>query len=319
MNQNCFECVYKHLAGALSYAKEVMGGFDKTADLDHEIDFIGQLVNAEHHLQLISKAFYEQVRGFRKSCQSKSMKLEEADIDFLRKIYKEIAEYEQKNIKSTLDTKKSIAQKASPVKLQEQEKYTVVYEKVKDAELFDLSYKTLKLNALNDIKIIVLGSESDLSSYDVEVVDTDLYSLLLSDKVAEENFIYMKENQLITKKFDFNYLFNSYKQAFAENLDFLKNFDIDKKNVYSWDSGKPQLLNKTDYLKIMQGKEQNYLLTTYFLLKKEKPVYNSFYSVVEIDKKLCCSLKQKANSLIFACITNKQQALQSVKNWLKLD
>jgi hypothetical protein len=42
-NQNCIECVYKHLAAALSYGKEVIGGFNSENDLNHEIDFLRRI------------------------------------------------------------------------------------------------------------------------------------------------------------------------------------------------------------------------------------------------------------------------------------
>jgi hypothetical protein len=37
----CFECVEKHLAGALSYAKEIKSGHGKDSELDHRPDFLG--------------------------------------------------------------------------------------------------------------------------------------------------------------------------------------------------------------------------------------------------------------------------------------
>lgn len=39
-NQKCFECAYKHLAAALSYGKEIIGGYDAKNELNHEIDFL---------------------------------------------------------------------------------------------------------------------------------------------------------------------------------------------------------------------------------------------------------------------------------------
>jgi hypothetical protein len=49
-NMVCYECVLKHLAAALSYGKEIISGHGQGAELDHRIDFLGEITNAEHHL-----------------------------------------------------------------------------------------------------------------------------------------------------------------------------------------------------------------------------------------------------------------------------
>lgn len=49
-SMNCVQCVRKHLANALSYAKEVLAGHGEGGDPDHRPDLLGELGNAEHHL-----------------------------------------------------------------------------------------------------------------------------------------------------------------------------------------------------------------------------------------------------------------------------
>lgn len=47
----CPQCVRKHLANAISYAKEILAGHGAGGDPDHRPDLLGELGNAEHHLQ----------------------------------------------------------------------------------------------------------------------------------------------------------------------------------------------------------------------------------------------------------------------------
>ena len=47
----CLQCVRKHLANAISYAKEVLAGHGAGGDPDHRPDLLGELGNAEHHLE----------------------------------------------------------------------------------------------------------------------------------------------------------------------------------------------------------------------------------------------------------------------------
>ena len=70
-NMKCFECLLKHLAGALSYAKEVIAGHDGNNELDHRIDFLGEVVNAEHHAELIDENLASQIKAFRAYLQGR--------------------------------------------------------------------------------------------------------------------------------------------------------------------------------------------------------------------------------------------------------
>lgn len=50
-SMNCLQCVRKHLANSLSYAKEIVSGHGMGANPDHRPDLLGELGNAEHHLE----------------------------------------------------------------------------------------------------------------------------------------------------------------------------------------------------------------------------------------------------------------------------
>lgn len=76
-NMKCYECLYKHLAGALSYGKEIISGHGEGAELDHRPDFLGELVNAEHHAELISREFAGEIKAFRSALQGRGLQVEE--------------------------------------------------------------------------------------------------------------------------------------------------------------------------------------------------------------------------------------------------
>lgn len=315
MNQNCYECVYKHLAAALSYAKEVMGGFDSKSELNHEIDFLGEIINAEHHLELIDQALFSALRDFRKSCVSRRIKLTEADTDIIREIYNDVLKHEENGPGKALKMP-AVAQAKAYSQIYSQEKFTVVYDSITDKEYFDLSLKLLRDNAENQIDVIVLKSNVDLSEYDyITLAETDsLYSLIESGKIAEDNFVYMKENHFIIKHFDFNFLFNSYAQQIAPNHKELRAKGI-KEYPYTWDVGKPQTINKTKFLEVMKDQPTDNLLTTYFNLINEPEEYNSRFNILTLEKTLCCSNKARISKMTFVEVTNKT-ALPSLKEWL---
>lgn len=66
----CYECVLKHLSKALSYGKEVMSGHDRSNVLDHRIDLLGEIGNAEDHLKLIDDGLFDKVKAFRADLQA---------------------------------------------------------------------------------------------------------------------------------------------------------------------------------------------------------------------------------------------------------
>lgn len=64
----CQQCVRKHIANAISYAKEVLSGHGDGGDPDHRPDLLGELGNAEHHLQdgTEQQRLFEQVLAVRR-------------------------------------------------------------------------------------------------------------------------------------------------------------------------------------------------------------------------------------------------------------
>lgn len=64
-SMNCRECVLKHLALAISLGKEILDGHGKDKSPDHRPDFLGELVNAEHHMAIVMPDMLKELRGLR--------------------------------------------------------------------------------------------------------------------------------------------------------------------------------------------------------------------------------------------------------------
>ena len=94
-SMKCRDCVLKHLAGAISYAKEILDGHGKGGTPDHRPDYLGELVNAEHHLELLSKEILEKVSALRTAAQMKGMQPSEEDIEELRMLWVEVEDMDE--------------------------------------------------------------------------------------------------------------------------------------------------------------------------------------------------------------------------------
>ena len=83
----CKNCALKHIAAVISYGKETMNGHGKGAELDHRPDFLGELVNAEHHLKLLDAKLHMLVTNARRKLQEKDHVPGMSDIEQLRSIW----------------------------------------------------------------------------------------------------------------------------------------------------------------------------------------------------------------------------------------
>jgi len=92
----------------------------------------------------------------------------------------------------------------------------------------------------------------------------------------------MRENQVILKPYDLNYLQNTFLQ----------------KDGIDWNANKPQMINRKKYLEKMKNTND---LNVYF--NDEKPLCNDFFASVLVDKKICCSLKTRLSNLPFCAFT----------------
>ena len=87
-NMKCTDCVLKHLAAAISYAKEVQAGHDRNNELDHRPDLLGELVNTEHHLKLFDSGLCQAVNSLRKKLQANGINPGLGEIEYIRRLWK---------------------------------------------------------------------------------------------------------------------------------------------------------------------------------------------------------------------------------------
>jgi hypothetical protein len=89
-NMKCYECVLKHLSTALSFGKEILSGHSMGNELDHRIDFLGEITNAEQHLEFIDNTLFARISEYRKNIQAKKVMIDFQDLEFIRKLYLDV-------------------------------------------------------------------------------------------------------------------------------------------------------------------------------------------------------------------------------------
>ena len=86
-DMKCYQCVLKHIATAISYGKEIMINHGAGADLDHRPDYLGELVNAGHHLKLLDNNLFNLLEKFRQKAQDENLIVRFSDLQYLRKLW----------------------------------------------------------------------------------------------------------------------------------------------------------------------------------------------------------------------------------------
>ena len=293
-NMKCFQCALKHVSTALSYAKEILSGHGKGADLDHRPDFLGELVNLEHHLKLLDGNICIEVKNYRQMIQAKKVELSEDDLEYLRELYKKI-EAVQDGAKVTERKQSEIT--STPA---------VLFIHIQNKNYFDLCYKKLKENLTDYTKIYCIKSDIDLSGYDVEKIDY---------KDIPEQYLYiMTEKEIILK--------NVSAKALIRIQDFKANYDmkqviqeVQKNQPYYYYDNFPCIVNKSQFWQYL---EKDAPLTYYCNDFKSDYEYKVFQIGLKLDKILCCSNKAKIKTGIY-CYLDNDIALQSVKKYFGID
>ena len=290
----CFQCALKHVATALSYGKEIIAGHGYGADLDHRIDFLGQITNLEDHLKLIDTNLLFQVKNFRQYIQAKQVSVNEDDLETLRQIYKNIENIKRGQNKSIQNIETKINQIPC-----------VLFLNITNKEYFDLCYKMLKQNLIDYNKIYYLNSNIDLTEYDMEKIQY---------KDINQNYIYIiNEKTIILKQMSAKALLVI--ADYKANFNYKPIMDSIKENrPYYYYDNYPCLIKKNQFQSYIK---ENYPLTYYCNKYKSDFQYKYFQVAIKLDKKLCCSNKQKIKTVIYCYIENNQ-ALESIKNYLNI-
>jgi hypothetical protein len=106
IEMDCRDCLRKHLAAALSYAKEILDGHGKGARPDHRPDFAGEIINAEHHAIAIDGLDPEPFRSLRHGLDSREWCPDNNDIDRLRHLWT-VADLEENEARKKIIAAKS--------------------------------------------------------------------------------------------------------------------------------------------------------------------------------------------------------------------
>ena len=289
----CFQCALKHTATALSYGKQILSGHGEGADLDHRIDFLGELTNLEHHLKLLDENLCVEVKNYRQMIQAKKVNLSEEDLQYIRELYKKI--------EAVQDGDKSMVKKESSINSTP----CVLFIHIQDKNYFDLCYKKLKENLVDYSKIYYLKSAIDLSGYDVEKIEY---------KDITEQYIYlMNEKQLVLRHFSAKALLRvqDYKADF--NMKPIIE-DLKKNQPYYYYQNFPCVVEKGNFWQFVDKETP----LTYYCNKYKADEYKLFQVAIKLDKVLCCSNKSRMKTAIYLHIDN-EVALDSVKKYFHID
>lgn len=303
-NMICFDCVLKHIAGALSYGKEIISGHTIGAELDHRIDFLGQIKNAEDHLQLMDKSLWEQISDYRKQLQSRKVLVETKDLTFLRNIYNKVQMLQDGNTDTDIIYEQMTVE---PI---------IVYDYITNIDYFKLSLNSVKTHLKDYSKIVVLSSDFDLSEYSVEVLNLSLSEYC---KQSTDDFILMYENTAILKEFSAKKIANSFSMKRADNFDvigYLRKSGI-QRSIYNYDGLKPCRINPNVFNEYITDYSGKFPITVYCYLGNQTTKLNDTQTTVYIDRNICCSVKSELKRKMFARWNEK--GFESLKNFLNLD
>lgn len=303
-DMKCEECVLKHLSTALSFGKEVMSGHDEFNELDHRIDFLGEITNAEQHLKLIDQGLFNEITSFRKQLQAKDVKVTQEELMFIRMLYRKVELLKNKEKYSN-----------NEYNLYEYQ-LDVVYIGVKNIEYFDLSYNLLKRNLINFGKVYIVDSEQNqhFNDYDVKFIESDIYEFMKRCDISQ-NVIFMNENMSIINEFDAKKLYPSYLTNSKNVKDLLSELPIKAGRIFNFENVKPQPINVEAWNKLMTQKYNNYT-SVYFNLKGDLYA-NDTISTVEVIKPICCSVKQGLKTKKF--VRWDENGFESLKSFLGLN
>lgn len=289
----CFQCALKHTATALSYGKQILSGHGEGADLDHRIDFLGELTNLEHHLKLLDENLCVEVKNYRQMIQAKKVNLSEEDLQYIRELYKKI--------EAVQDGDKSMVKKESSINSTP----CVLFIHIQDKNYFDLCYKKLKENLVDYSKIYYLKSDIDLSGYDVEKIEY---------KDITEQYIYlMNEKQLVLRHFSAKALLRV--QDYKADFNMKPIIEELKKNQpYYYYQNFPCVVEKGNFWQFVDKETP----LTYYCNKYKADEYKLFQVAIKLDKVLCCSNKSRMKTAIYIHIDN-EVALDSIKKYFHID
>lgn len=338
-SMRCWDCLLKHIAAAVSYGKEILSGHGRGNELDHRVDFLGEIINAEQHVEALDAVLLRQISILRKTLQNTHVAISMDEIDKLRELYIKIEnqqQIEEDKISAASQPPQNMISGASqsqkPVltvndataPLQYQEPLDIVYEQASNLDFFRFSYNSIKLFLSSHGNIYVLKDDLKLTDNpefaDVKVANKSLLEFCKTSRVSR-NFLYMKEDMAWINPEDsrksipmFSVLYNNEMSKMKQ--EFRRTGVHDKSHVY--DNIKPQPIDKNNYAVVMEGiGETTHPLSHYYTLTTvqyaEAPM--TMRSVV-VDRPVCCSTRGKLRTGTWARWTSVEN-FNSMKSYLE--
>jgi|GEM_PF-3455681 len=329
----CYECVMKHLANALSYGKEILSGHTRGAELDHRIDFLGELGNAEHHLELIDRNLFMAVSNFRRAMQSKKNIPDSGDLELLRKFFLIVEKRSEGTVSGTTAVPFAAQRQSNgrpmgasrmnangitmpmPDIRHYEKPLDIVFPKVTNREYFELALKSIRKFAENAGRIYWIESDIDMKEFDVEKLES------FSDPKLSEHFMYWQENMCLLRRLDLLGSFSVYGYPTQKTDIRPITAKIRSRNpegtLYLYDGLNPQPVETVRFNEIMKDTTTDLPLTLYFNSIQEKPLYTAIMTTVIVDKTLCCSTRSRLKSCLFANWNNA--GFESLKKALNME
>ena len=289
-SMQCVTCVQKHLANALSYGKEIMSGHTKGATLDHRIDFLGELGNAEHHLELIDAELFLNISQFRKDMQEKNLMPDYADLDKIRKLFLAVENHFPEEKIATDNTNSTFAVAGNIP--------DIVFPKISNRDYFKTVWDSIQKYGRGWNRIFCLEATIDLTEFGIKPL------MGIDDPELGDSFLYWQENMCLLKPIDFQrispiYGFTPGKPEYTEIIPQIRKNNQDRP-IYLYDGIAPQPLQKDTFLELTSGIETPYPLTLYFNSLKTLNAANVASIAVHVEQKICCSVKSKLRNCVFA-------------------
>lgn len=348
-SMRCWDCLLKHLAAAVSYGKEVLSGHGRGNELDHRIDFLGEIINAEQHAEALDAVLLRQISVLRKMLQNTHVSIDVKVIDDLRNLYiktetQEELEFNKTN-KTALSAPVSSAPPAASPHLPVSSKpipqfvpvirdsdkpplygdpLDVVYEQVTNLDFFRFSYYSMQRFLQPHGKIFILKDEVELVKNtefaDVIIANKTLLEFCRNSEVSKD-FLYVKENMAWVNPEDsrksypmYSILYNNEMTKTKQEL--RRTGVEDRTRVY--DNMKPQPINKDNYAVVMEniGETTHPLVHYYTLTTRAYSATIIDDRFVTIDRPVCCSTRSRLRNGTWATWTNNDNFI-SMKTFLE--
>ena len=303
-SMQCFTCVQKHLANALSYGKEILSGHTQGADLDHRIDFLGELGNAEHHLELIDHELFLSISQFRKEIQEKNNKPDYTDLEKIRRLFlavEKLSEGDGETVSAAVKTPVLSGQTPD-----------IVFPIISNREYVSLALESIRKHGLGWNRIFYLDSSADLSGLEIEKISS------FDDPVLGDSFLYWCENMCLLHSVDLRaanpvYGFTPGKRDYMELVPLIRKSNP-ARPIYLYDGIAPQPVEKNKFIELTSGVKTAYPLTLYFNSIPTVNAANAAPIAVHIDKKICCSVKSRLRTCVFA--TWNEEGFEHLRQYL---